>query len=72
MSIRTLFLLAATLGAAAVAALAIPTVSEAAPPKLVATVGPGETINLKTAGGAAVTTSGNGGEHPRPNAPRAF
>src|SRR3712207_3877335 len=54
MSIRTLFVLAAALPAVAVGALAIPTVSEAAPARLVATVGPGETINLKTAGGAAV------------------
>ena len=54
MSIRTIFVLAAAVGAAAVGALAVPTVGEAAPAKLIATVGPGETIKLTTATGARV------------------
>jgi plastocyanin len=44
-------------GAALVAlALALPTAAQAAPPKLVGTVGPGFTISLKTAAGKNVTT----------------
>jgi hypothetical protein len=42
--------------AAVVAALAVSVVAEAAPTKLVATVGPGDTISLKTASGRKVTS----------------
>ena len=42
--------------AAAGVAIALPVTAEAAPKKLIATVGPGETIVLKTASGARVRT----------------
>ena len=42
--------------AAVVAALAVSVVAEAAPTKLVATVGPGDTISLKTASGRRVSS----------------
>ena len=51
---RIALLAAALASAAAVAALALAVPGNAAVPKLVATVGPGETITLETAGGAAV------------------
>ena len=53
-STRTLRLIAGA--ALAALALALPAVSQAAPPKLVGTVGPGFTISLKTAAGKNVTT----------------
>jgi hypothetical protein len=49
---RTILLLAATAAAALVAALALALPGNAATPKLVATVGPGESITLRTAAGA--------------------
>ena len=51
---RTILPLAATVGAALVAALALALPGNAATPKLVATVGPNETISLRTAAGAPV------------------
>jgi plastocyanin len=51
---RTILLLAATAAAALVAALALALPGNAATPKLVATVGPGESITLRTAAGAPV------------------
>jgi plastocyanin len=48
--------LAAVASAAVVGALALAVPGSAAVPKLVATVGPGETITLRTASGAAVRT----------------
>jgi hypothetical protein len=51
---RTILLLAASAAAAFVAALALALPGTAATPKLVATVGPGESITLRTAAGAPV------------------
>lgn len=51
---RTILPLAATAAAAAVAALAFALPGTAATPKLVATVGPGDAITLRTAAGAPV------------------
>ena len=51
---RTILPLGAAAAAAAVAALAFALPGTAATPKLVATVGPGETITLRTAAGAPV------------------
>ena len=51
---RTILPIAAAVAAAAVAALAFALPGTAATPKLVATVGPGETITLRTAAGAPV------------------
>lgn len=51
---RKLLPVAATALAALVAALALTLPGSAATPRLVATVGPGETITLRTAAGAAV------------------
>jgi hypothetical protein len=51
---RTILPLAASAAAAAVAALAFALPGTAATPKLVATVGPGDTITLRTAAGAPV------------------
>lgn len=51
---RTILLLAATAAAAAVAALATALPGNAATPRLVATVGPNDTISLRTAAGAPV------------------
>lgn len=51
---RTILLLAASAAAALVAALALALPGAAATPKLVATVGPGESITLRTAAGAPV------------------
>jgi len=51
---RTILPLAAAAAAAAVAALALALPGTAATPKLVATVGPGETIKLRTAAGTPV------------------
>jgi hypothetical protein len=51
---RTILPLAATAAAAAVAALAFALPGTAATPKLVASVGPGDTITLRTAAGAPV------------------
>jgi hypothetical protein len=51
---RTIFPIVAAVAAAAVAALALALPGTAATPKLVATVGPGETITLRTAAGAPV------------------
>ena len=56
MSIRTIFVLSAAVAAVGVGALAAPGVGEAAPAKLLATVGPGEAIKLTTATGARVRT----------------
>jgi hypothetical protein len=53
MSIRLMLLLAA---ATAAVVLALPSVAGAAPAKLVATVGPDETIRLTTTAGARVRT----------------
>lgn len=53
---RMLLALAALVSAALVGALALAVPGHAAVPRLVATVGPGETITLKTASGAAVRT----------------
>lgn len=58
MSLRTTVLpaaaAAAVAAAVAAAALAVPTASEAAPARLLASVGPGHTIKLTTATGARV------------------
>ncbi len=51
---RTILPLAAAAAAAVVAALAFALPGTAATPKLVSTVGPGETITLRTAAGAPV------------------
>jgi hypothetical protein len=51
---RTILLLAASAAAAFVAALALALPGTAATPKLIATVGPGESITLRTAAGAPV------------------
>ena len=51
---RIILLAAALASAAAVGALALAVPGNAATPKLVATVGPGETITLRTSAGAAV------------------
>lgn len=51
---RTILPIAAAAAAAVVAALAFAMPGTAATPKLVATVGPGETITLRTAAGAPV------------------
>ena len=51
---RIVLLLAATAAAAVVAALALAVPGSAATPKLVATVGPGDTITLRTAAGVSV------------------
>ena len=51
MSFRSL-----VVAAAAAVALVIPVTAEAAPKRLIATVGPGETIVLKTASGVRVRT----------------
>ena len=51
---RTILPLAASAAAAAVAALAFALPGTAATPKLVATVGPGDAITLRTAAGAPV------------------
>ena len=53
---RMILAVAALASAAVVASLALAVPGNAAVPKLVATVGPGETITLKTAAGAAVRT----------------
>jgi hypothetical protein len=53
---RIILLLSALVSAAALAALAIAVPGSAAVQKLVATVGPGETITLRTAAGAPVRT----------------
>jgi hypothetical protein len=53
---RMLLAAAALASAALVGALALAMPGSAAVPKLVATVGPGDTITLRTAGGAAVRT----------------
>jgi hypothetical protein len=51
---RTILLIAATGAAALVGALALALPGQAATPKLVATVGPNDTIALRTAAGAPV------------------
>jgi hypothetical protein len=51
---RTILLLAATGAAALLAALTLALPGNAATPKLVASVGPGESITLRTAAGAPV------------------
>ncbi len=51
---RTIVSIAGALAASAVAALALALPGTAATPKLVATVGPGETSPLRTAAGASV------------------
>jgi hypothetical protein len=51
---RTILLVAATAAAALVGALALALPGQAATPRLVASVGPGETITLRTAAGARV------------------
>ena len=53
---RILVLVSAVSAAAAVGAVAFAVPGNAAVPRLVATVGPGETISLKTAAGAPVRT----------------
>jgi hypothetical protein len=51
---RTILLIAATAAAALLAALTLALPGNAATPKLVASVGPGESITLRTAAGAPV------------------